>query len=110
MMKKLSRLILIALLLAFGAASQAVPQAIPQEVQEAQDAYKNGNYALALKKFRPLAMKGDAQAQSGIAQMYFDGKGVRHDYRVAVLWFRKAAEQGNVLAQYKLALMYREGK
>ena len=43
---------------------------------EADSAYKRGDYALAVQLFRHLAEKGDAQAQSNLGVMYHGDKGV----------------------------------
>jgi TPR repeat protein len=39
-------------------------------------AYRSGDYATALRKWKPLAERGNANAQSNIGAMYYDGKGV----------------------------------
>ena len=41
--------------------------------------------------------------------MYFEGKGVRQDYKKAVEWWEKAAIQGNPHAQVILGSMYDSG-
>ena len=78
-------------------------------LQEGTDAYKERNYAAALKELQPLADKGDAVAQLYIGFMYDNGEGVPVDYRQAVVWYRKSAEQGNANAQYNLAMMHANG-
>jgi TPR repeat protein len=42
--------------------------------------------------------------------MYYQGKGVTHDYQQAFNWYSKAAEQGVSEAQYSLGDIYCEGK
>ena len=42
-------------------------------------AYKNGDYATALKEWKPLAEQGDANAQFGLGVMYEYGDGVPED-------------------------------
>ncbi len=39
-------------------------------------AYKRGDYATALREFRPLAEQGDATAQSVLGNIYGEGLGV----------------------------------
>ncbi|HYJ53571.1 MAG TPA: hypothetical protein VEW04_10415, partial [Allosphingosinicella sp.] len=39
------------------------------------EAWQAGNYALAIGNWRPLADRGDADAQYNIAQAYFLGRG-----------------------------------
>jgi uncharacterized protein len=59
-------------------------------------AFENGDYAGALRLWRPLADKGLARAQYNLGVMYRDGQGVQQDYKEAVSWYRKAAEQGHM--------------
>ncbi len=73
-------------------------------------AYKRGDYATALREFRPLAKQGDGVAQSIFGVMYYKGRGVPQGYAKAVKWYSKAAEQGNAIAQYNLGLMYVNGE
>ena len=74
------------------------------------EAYKRGDYATALKKWRPLAEHGDANAQYDLGVMYRTGEGVLQDDTEAVRWYRLAAEQGDAGAQNNLALMYFNGR
>ena len=73
------------------------------------EAYGRGDYAAALREFRPLAEQGDAAAQVNLGIMYDNGDGVPEDDRQAVFWYRKAAEQGNTAAQVNLGLVYANG-
>ncbi len=74
------------------------------------DAYKSGDFATALREFRPLAEQGDADAQYNLGWMYDNGRGVPQNDKTAVKWFTLAAEQGFAKAQYSLGLMYALGK
>ena len=47
-------------------------------------AYDRGDYATALKEWRPLAEQGHAKAQYNLGIMYDDGEGVAQDYAEAV--------------------------
>ena len=73
-------------------------------------AYNRGDYATALREFRPLAGQGDAKAQVNLGFMYGEGQGVAQDYAEAVKWFRKAAGQGNTGGQNNLGIMYDKGR
>ncbi len=73
-------------------------------------AYNRGDYATALREWRPLAEQGDAAAQYNLGLMYGKGQGVTQDYAKALQWYRKAAEQGHAKAQYNLGFMYDKGK
>ncbi len=77
---------------------------------EGMAAYQRGDYATALREFRPLAEQGVAKAQFNLGLMYDNGWGVPQDYAEAVKWWRKAAEQGDASAQYDLANMYRDSQ
>ncbi len=66
---------------------------------EAVAAYKRGDYATAIREWRPLAEQGNAKAQFNLGVMYDRGLGVPQDYAEAVKWYRKAAEQGHAGAQ-----------
>ena len=79
------------------------------DFQAGMEAYKAGDYATALKEWKPLAEQGDAQAQHNLAWMYEHGQGVAQDYKEAVKWWRLAAEQGYASAQFNLGGMYGEG-
>ena len=73
-------------------------------------AYERGDYATALREFRPLADQGDAAAQYNLGIMYSEGRGVQQGDAEAVRWFRKAADQGNADAQHNLGVMYEKGR
>lgn len=73
-------------------------------------AYDSGDYATALKEFRPLAEQGEASAQGSLGVMYAKGQGIPQDYKEAVKWYRRAAEQGDATAQNNLGKMYYDGK
>ena len=78
-------------------------------LKEGTSAYKEKNFAVALKELQPLADKGNAEAQLFVGFMYDNGEGVPTDYLQAALWYGKAAEQGNAGAQYNLGMMYANG-
>ena len=65
-------------------------------------AYKRGDYATALREFRPLAEQGIADAQNTLGVMYFHGHGVPQDYAEAAKWYRKAVKRGHAEAKEAL--------
>ncbi len=73
-------------------------------------AYDRGDYARAYKAFKPLAERGDIDAQFYMGVMYDFGRGVSQDYIKAAKWFRKAAERGDGEAQFELGWAYTDGK
>ena len=80
-----------------------------QDFQKGDEAYKRGDYAAAMREWRPLAEKGDANAQYELGRMYSNGHGVPKDDTEAARWFRLAAEQGYAKAQFNLGYMYQNG-
>ncbi len=75
-----------------------------------EEAIDRGDYATALKEWRPLAEQGEARAQTNLGVMYRLGEGVPQDDTEAVRWYRRAAEQGHTKAQFKLGAMYFMGR
>ena len=80
------------------------------DIQKGLDAYKSGDYATALKEWKPLADQGHAVAQYNLGIGYANGKGVIQDYKGALKWFKLAAKQGHAEAQYNLGIGYAKGK
>jgi TPR repeat protein len=74
------------------------------------DAYLRGDYATALREWRPLAEQGDADAQYNLGVMYDKGPGVPQDYVQARQWYEQAAAQGDANAQSNLGVMYEKGR
>ena len=73
-------------------------------------AYDAGDYAAALKEWKPLAEAGGTAAQIYLGHMYYKGHGVPQDYAEAVTWYRLAAEQGDASAQNNLGIAYYNGQ
>jgi len=67
---------------------------------------RRSDYVGALKRWQPLAERGDAVAQYHLGVMYEFGFGVRKNEATALHWYHKAAEQGYAEAQHNLGLMY----
>ncbi|MEE8516796.1 MAG: tetratricopeptide repeat protein, partial [Alphaproteobacteria bacterium] len=103
------RVLAFALMLALAAAMPARADSA-SDLGDGAAAYTRGDFANALKKFKPLAEEGHAIAQFVLGAMYANGRGVPRDPAEAVKWYRKAAEQGHADAQYNLSLMYRSGE
>ena len=80
------------------------------DYQKGLDAANSGDFATALREWRPLAEQGDAVARYHLGVLYRDGQGVPQDYKAAVKWTRLSAEQGDADAQYNLGSMYRKGQ
>ena len=80
-----------------------------QEIDKGYEAYNDGDYATALKEWKPLAEQGYAFAQYNLGILYEYGNGVPKDYAEAVKWYRLSAEQGYAISQYSLGLMHSNG-
>jgi TPR repeat protein len=68
-------------------------------LEDATAAYDRGDYAVALRLFRPLANQGDAYAQTNLGLMYHVGQGVPQNHDEAAKWFWLAANRGVASAQ-----------
>ena len=79
------------------------------DFQKGLDAYESGDFATALREWKPIAELGDAEAQVNLGVMYMQGLGVTQDYKAALKWYTLAAEQEYALAQTNLGFMYAEG-
>ncbi len=102
-MKASRTAVVLALVLALSAPVLAA------DLETGGAAYDRGDYATALKEWRPLAEQGDAGAQFFLGLMYTNGLGVPQDYAEAAKWYRLAADGGYDKAQYNLGIMYNNG-
>ena len=78
--------------------------------EEGRIAYAEGNINAALVLWRPLAERGDADAQFALGTLYYAGLVVPVDYTESSYWFLRAAEQGYGAAQYNLGNAYKRGE
>src|ERR1700751_2850982 len=79
-------------------------------LEDGVDAAKSGDYATAMRLWRPLAERGEAKAQSLVGDAFALGQGVPQDYVAATKWYRMAAKQGDPGAQSALAFTYDVGR
>ena len=93
-----------------GALALSAQPVLAQDIEAARAASAAGDYEAALAQLRPLAERGDAEAQTYIGAMYAAGEGVAQDYGEAARLLRLAAEQGFAKAQYNLGVMYATGQ
>ena len=63
-------------------------------LEDADAALKRRDYATALRLIRPLAERGDANAQYNLGVLYDNGLGVPQDKVRAYMWFNLSAAQG----------------
>ena len=94
---------------ALAAAPALVAAPTPADVKSGVDAWARGDFAGAVKQWRPLASAGDPDAQFNMGQAYKLGRGVPADLRIAQSWYQKAAAQGHQQAQGFLGLILYEG-
>jgi hypothetical protein len=76
------RRIVAALIVAIGLAGSVAAGPL----EDGAAAYGRGDYATALRTWRPLADQGSAIAQFNLGVMYDNGEGVPRDYAAAVSW------------------------
>ncbi|WP_010543318.1 SPOR domain-containing protein [Sphingomonas elodea] len=105
-MRTSAALFLLAMLAAPGAV-----RAQDAAVKTGVEAYDRGDYAGALRAWRPLAEKGDADAQYNLGQIYKLGRGVPVDLAEAEKWYRLAALQGHELGEANYGMvLFENGK
>lgn len=76
-----------------------------QSVKAGIDAWQRSDYAAAVAIWRPLAVKGDADAEFNLGQAYRLGRGVPLNLAMAKGWFEKAANAGHLDAETTLGLL-----
>src|SRR5215468_11218947 len=76
------------------------------DLESAQHAYQQEDYATALQDATALAEQGHAAAQVLLGRMYLTGRGVPKEPDTALKWFKAAAVQGNAAGAFLLGAMY----
>lgn len=76
-----------------------------QTVKSGITAWQKADYATAVAIWRPLAERGDADAEFNLGQAYRLGRGVPLDLSKAKSWFEKAADAGHLDAETTLGLL-----
>jgi TPR repeat protein len=76
-----------------------------QSVKAGVEAWQRADYAAAVGIWRPLAERGDADAQFNLGQAYRLGRGVALNLSAAKTWFERAATKGHLDAQTTLGLL-----
>jgi TPR repeat protein len=83
--------------------------AVSGDLAEGVAAAQRGDFATALREWKPLAEQGDPSAQYNLGIMHDNGRGVPQDYKKAIKWYTLSAGQGHAKAQYNLGWMYKDG-
>ncbi|MFT4730398.1 MAG: hypothetical protein ACI9UN_004924 [Granulosicoccus sp.] len=77
----------ISVVLAVALTSLSAHSSLAQDFDKGLTAYASGDFAAALKEWRPLAEQGGAGAQNNLGWMYGNGDGVPQDYAQAAEWY-----------------------
>jgi hypothetical protein len=76
-----------------------------QSVKAGIEAWQRADYPSAVAIWRPLAERGDADAQFNLGQAYRLGRGVPINLSAAKTWLERAAASGHVDAETTLGLL-----
>lgn len=85
-------------------------QVAANALDDAVHAMRAGDFAEAYCIMRPLADKGDADAQYNIGWMYLNGYGLRVNDSLALEWWKKAERQGHPDASFSIGMLYSLGE
>ena len=92
-----------------GAAAAAVlaagAPALAQSVEAGVQAWSENRYDEAVRQWRPLADRGDQDAQFNLGHAYRLGRGVPQNMNLAEQWYERAARAGHVEAQAMYGLI-----
>src|SRR5688572_19858610 len=92
-----------------GAAAAALvalgAPALAQDVEAGIRAWQAGDHAEAVLNWRPLADRGDQDAQFNLGHAYRLGRGVPQNMNLAEQWYERAARAGHVEAQAMYGLI-----
>ena len=87
-----------------------ISASIAGPLEDADSAYRAGNFAIAAERYRPLAAQGEPTAQYRLGVLYEEGKGTTNDSREAIRWYVVASSQGSSDATFRLARLYHDGR
>jgi len=102
--------LVVLLLSAASISSGATAPSTAPATNKAVEAMQKGDFKTALGELRPLAAKGDPNAQFLLGMLYDAGNGVVQDQSLAASWYRSAAEQNHLLAQVFLGILFYSGQ
>ena len=100
-MRRYITIVCVALLFAFTAEATTM--------DDAKLAIRTQDFTKAAGILKPLANKGDKQAQYQLAVLYRNGQGINENPEKSVYWLNKSASQGYKRAQYLLGTFYEDG-
>lgn len=107
-MKTQARLWMLAAATALAGSAAFAQRPEPAGANDAQagvEAWRAQDYEGAVRIWRPLADRGDADAQFNLAQAYFLGRGLPQNMTLAEQWYARAARGGHEEAQANYGLL-----
>jgi uncharacterized protein len=105
-----SSVLLAAATVVMGLGAHSSAQSLEDRMRIAAGAYERKDFAQALSVWKPLAEQGNAEAQTLLGAMYWQGEGVARDHKEAARLYLLAAQQGYARAQYDIGFMYGFGE
>jgi TPR repeat protein len=78
--------------------------------QQALEAERSGDHPKAIEIFTKLAQQGDHVSMVNVGAKYYNGEGVKQDYKKSMDWWLKAFKLGNGDAVGNIGVLYRDGK
>ncbi len=93
MLGSLRRLVMRHMVFALALTMTLVSAAVAGPFEDGLAAHDRGDYATALRLWRPLAEQGTADAQHMLGIMYANGRGVPQNDVQAHMWFNLAASR-----------------
>lgn len=105
-----SSVLLVAATAVMAICAQSNAQSPEERLRTAAGAYEHKDFALAVGLWKPLAEQGNAEAQTLLGAMYWQGEGVPRDHAEAARLYLLAAQQGYGRAQYDIGFMYGFGE
>lgn len=78
-------------------------------LREGIDSFRLENYRKAFIRLKPIAEKGQPDAQYAVGYMYYYGKGVVEDRKKAWFWINAAANLGQPDAKEAIRILARGG-
>jgi TPR repeat protein len=117
-MFKLPKAVIVSIILCINAAwaKEYTGEVIPhsQEIQAADAAYENKDFAIAIEKYKIVANKSNSWEKSDamfvIGSIYYHGHIADENYKESLHWFKLAATVGNASAQFNLGYMHEKGQ
>ncbi|HEV7659520.1 MAG TPA: SPOR domain-containing protein [Allosphingosinicella sp.] len=107
-MKTQARLWMLAAATALAGSAAFAQRSDPTGANDARagvEAWRAQDYETAVRIWRPLADRGDADAQFNLAQAYFLGRGLPQNMTLAEQWYARAARGGHEEAQANYGLL-----